>query len=92
MKKIIIISFLIMNITNVSAKEKCKDLPGFKTVGPESTTYIKCLAKKLKSGTKSSDSKLKNWLTGKEKLKIPNPIEGLKKVGKALEPSALKKK
>ena len=39
--------------------------------------------KKIKLNT---DSKLTDLLTGKKKVKIPNPINGLKKIGKALKP------
>jgi len=30
-------------------------------------------------------------ITGKEKFKLPNPINGLKAIGRAIKPSALEK-
>jgi len=39
--------------------------------------------KKIKLNT---DSTLTDLLTGKKKVKIPNPMNGLKKIGKALKP------
>ena len=91
MKKIfILVTLFISAFTFAHAKQKCNDLPGFKTLGKNSLEYIKCLKdnKKLKLNT---DSKLTNIITGKEKLKLPNPVNGLKAIGKALKPSALDK-
>jgi len=39
--------------------------------------------KKIKLNT---ESKLTDLLSGKKKMKIPNPMNGLKKIGKALKP------
>jgi len=44
--------------------------------------------KKFKLNT---ESKLTDILTGKKEFKLPNPLNGLKKIGKALKPSALEK-
>ena len=91
MNKIFIILILLISLThNAFAKQKCSDLPGFKKVGKDSIEYIKCLkdSKKLKLKT---ESKLTDVITGKEKLKLPNPLDGLKSIGKALKPSALEK-
>ena len=89
MKKILLIfTIFIITSTYVNSKENCKGLPGFKNIN-ESTEYAKCLTKgKFKLNT---DSKLTNIIKGKEKLKIPNPVKGLKKIGKALTPSTLQK-
>ena len=38
-----------------------------------------------------TDSKITDVVTGKAKLKIPNPLTGLKKLGKAIKPSILEK-
>jgi len=40
--------------------------------------------KKLKLNT---DSKLTDLISGKKKIKLPNPMNGLKKIGKALKPN-----
>ena len=91
MKKLLILVTLFISATTfVHAKQKCSDLPGFKTLGKDSLEYIKCLKgnNKIKLNT---DSKLTNIVKGKEKLKIPNPINGLKAIGKALKPSTLDK-
>ena len=89
-KLLILVTLFISATTFVHAKQKCSDLPGFKTLGKDSLEYIKCLKgnNKIKLNT---DSKLTNIVKGKEKLKIPNPINGLKAIGKALKPSALDK-
>ena len=59
--KILISLILIFSITTLQAKEKCKDLPGYKKVGKNSIDVIKCLSKekKLKLNT---DSKLTDWI------------------------------
>lgn len=88
MNKILIIAIICLSASVASAKEKCSDLPGFKKVGKDSVEYLKCLkGKKIKLNT---ESKLTDWLTGKEKFKVPNPINGIKKIGKALKPSTTK--
>ena len=76
---------------NAFGNKNCKDLPGFKTLGKDSVEYLKCLSKKSKLKLKT-ESKLTDILKGEKKIKIPNPINGLKNIGKALKPSALEKK
>ena len=87
MKKILlVITMLISTSVYINAKEhSCKDLPGFKKLGKDSAEYFNCLKKK-RSFKLNTDSKLTDIITGKEKLKIPNPITGLKKLGNALKP------
>jgi hypothetical protein len=88
MKKIFLITTLLLIISTYSnAKQNCKDLPGFKTVGKDSVQYLNCL-RKTKLNT---DSTLTDIVTGEKKLKIPNPMNGLKNLGKALKPSILEK-
>jgi hypothetical protein len=89
MKKILIIAIICLSASIASAKEKCSDLPGFKKVGKDSVEYIKCLKGQTKIKL-NTESRLTNWITGKEKFKVPNPINGLKKIGKALKPSTPK--
>ena len=86
MKKFfIIISILISTTVYINAKEQsCKDLPGFKKLGKDSSEYFNCLKKNRPK--LNTDSKLTDIITGKEKLKIPNPITGIKKLGNALKP------
>jgi hypothetical protein len=86
MKKIfIIISMLISTTVYINAKEQsCKDLPGFKKLGKDSSEYFDCLKKNRPK--LNTDSKLTDIITGKEKLKISNPITGIKKLGNALKP------
>jgi hypothetical protein len=96
MKKIILISLvgaLISLNAYAAEKKKCSDLDGFKKIGKDSVEYIKCLAASQKFKLKT-DSKVTEIITGKEKLKIPNPLTGLKKLGKAIKPDmdAFKKK
>jgi hypothetical protein len=90
MKKILLIfAILITSFTYANSEQKCKDLPGFKKIGKDSQEFLKCLAdNNIKINT---DSKLTDLITGKEKIKIPNPITGLKNIGKALKPSILDK-
>ena len=86
--------------SNLSAEDKkCIDMEGAKRIGKDSIEYAKCLGKKLKSSATNEDSKFKlntdskltEIIKGKEKIKIPNPITGLKNIGKALKPSTLEK-
>ena len=92
MKKILLTTaILLFCSTYVNAKQKCSDLPGFKKIGKESIEYINCLKKSKKLKLKT-DSKVKNWITGKEKIKFPNPVKGIKKVGEALKPDLKLKK
>ena len=90
MKKLLIVSLIFLgSISYAIAEQKCKDLPGYKKLGKDSGEVIKCLkSKKLKLNT---DSTLTDVVTGKKKIKIPNPLTGLKKVGNALKPSILDK-
>ena len=91
MKKILLIALILITAsTYVSAQQNCKDLPGFKIIGKDTPEYLKCLKgqKKIKLNT---DSKLTDLIAGKEKLKLPNPINGLKNIKKALKPSILDK-
>ena len=46
---------------------------------------------KFKLPKLNTDSKLVDWINGKEKIKIPNPITGLKNIGKAVTPDLSKK-
>ena len=86
MKKILLITVIfLVGSTYVNAKQNCSDLADFKKVGKNSVEYINCLKKNGKFKLKT-DSKLKSWITGKEKIKFPNPIKGIKKVGEALKP------
>jgi|TARA_B100001093_G_scaffold501252_1_gene552666 hypothetical protein len=91
MKKILLITILLISTsTFVNAEQKCSDLPGFKKIGKDSKEYLECLAKGGKFKLKT-DSKLTDVVTGKTKLKIPNPLNGLKKLGNALKPDILNK-
>ena len=95
MKKIIIIIIFFFGTTSfVFSKENCKELPGFKKIGKESVEYIKCLTKinqigKIKLKT---ESKLTDIIKGEKKLKLPNPMNGLRAIGKAIKPSVVKNK
>ena len=92
MNKIILFSIIaILYSANLHAveKKKCNELEGFKKIGKDSIEYINCLTNKIKNKKKfklNTDSKITDLITGKEKLKIPNPITGLKKIGNALKP------
>jgi hypothetical protein len=92
MKKLILIAtMLITTFAYANANEQsCKDLPGRDKLGKDSVEYFKCLkAKATKDGKLkplNSDSKLTNIMKGKDKFKIPNPVNGLKKLGKVLKP------
>ena len=66
---------------------KCKDLPGFKTIGKDSAEYIKCLTSKGGALKLNTESKLTSMLSGKKKIKFPNPLNGLKNIGKAIKPA-----
>jgi len=91
MKKIILLAVIFLTAsTYANAKQKCSDLPGKKRIGKDSAEYLKCL-KETKAIKLNTDSKLTDWLTGKEKIKLPNPISGLKKIGKAIKPAPLSK-
>ena len=67
MKKILIITMLYLGTTSyILAETKCKDLPGFKTVGDESKEYLKCLSDKLINKDKiNTDSRLTDWIKKK---------------------------
>ena len=90
MKKIFyIIIILFTTSTFVNAEQSCMNLGS-----EDSAALIKCLAKKARESGKfklNTDSKLTDLITGKEKFKMPNPLSGLKKMGKALKPSILEK-
>jgi hypothetical protein len=68
-------------IKNTDMKSKLKLKTDSKVTDLIKNTDMKS---KLKLKT---DSKLTDWITGKDKLKLPNPLSGLKKIGKALKPS-----
>jgi|TARA_B110000971_G_C19918832_1_gene458163 hypothetical protein len=96
MKKMFIF-VLIAGFLNVSLqaveKKKCSELEGFKKIGKDSGEYIQCLADNIKIKSKdgkifNTDSKLTDLITGKKKWSesIPNPITGIKNIGKALKP------
>ena len=88
-KIFLIVLILIGTSAHVNAKENCKLLSGYEKNGKNSADFIKCLKEtKIKLNT---DSKLTDLITGKEKFKMPNPLSGLKKLGKALKPSILEK-
>ena len=91
MKKLLILSILFITTSSyVSAEKKCSDLPGFKKIGEDTAEYLECLKKdKFKLNT---ESKLTDVVSGKEKLKLPNPINGLKAIGKPLKYSPVEKK
>ena len=59
--KILISLILIFSITTLQAKEKCKDLPGYKKVGKNSIDVIKCLTKENKFKL-NTNSKLTDWI------------------------------
>ena len=92
MKKIILLSlisiFFSMNMYAVE-KKKCSELEGFKKLGKKTGEYLNCLKTNTKGENKfkfNTESKLTNLITGKEKIKLPNPINALKKIGKAVKP------
>ena len=88
MNKIMLFSIIaILYSANVHAVEekKCNELEGFKKIGKDSMEYIKCLKSK-KRFKLNTESRLTDVITGKEKLKLPNPLTGLKKLGNALKP------
>ena len=91
MKKFILIITIVFAFSNLAiAEQKCNDLPGFKKIGKDSAEYMECLAKKGKKSFKlNTDSKLKDWITGKEKFKAPSMSKGISNVGKAIKPSVL---
>jgi len=87
MKKIFIIStLLITSFTYVNATQHCKELPGFKKIGKGSLEYIKCQSNQKTDIKFNTDSTFTDVVTGKKKIKIPNPLTGLKNIGKALKP------
>ena len=89
MKKLLILTtILISSSYSVYAQQNCRDLPGFKKIGKDSVEYIKCLKESKKFKLKT-ESKLTDLMTGKKEFKLPNPLNGLKAIGKALKPSAL---
>ena len=91
MKKIFLITALLfISTTYVSAEQKCTDLPGYKKIGKDSKEFLNCVAKSKKFKLKT-DSKLTDIVTGKEKIKIPNPVNGAKAFWNAIKPSALEK-
>ena len=65
-------------ITSTKLKKKLK-----LNTDSKLTDLVTGKKKKLKLNT---DSKLTDLITGKKKMKLPNPINGLKKIGKALKP------
>ena len=77
--------FFLPNLYSAPTKD-CKTKAGITKV----LKNIDCAKKngKFKLNTKS---KLTDVLTGKTKMKVPNPIDGLKSIGKAIKPSALGK-
>ena len=82
MKKILLTAILLISTTTfVNAEQKCSDLPGFKKIGKDSKEYLECLAKGGKFKLKT-DSKLTDVVTGKTKLKIPNPLNGFGRLRK----------
>jgi hypothetical protein len=80
MKKIILsVIILLFSGLHVYTAEK---KPKFNT----DSTLIDWIKNKDKKKPKfNTDSTMINWIKNKDK-KIPNPISGLKKVGKALKP------
>ena len=87
-KIFLLILMLLVSSVSVNAKQKCSDLEGFKNI-EKSKEYFDCLKSKSKGKFKlNTDSKLKDWITGKEKFKLPNPATGMKKIGEAIKPSA----
>tara|TARA_B110001452_G_C15105449_1_gene385407 strand:- start:455 stop:730 length:276 start_codon:yes stop_codon:yes gene_type:complete len=91
MKKIFLIFVIFLaSSTYVGAQQKCNDLPGFKKMGKDSLEYIKCIKDKTKVKL-NTDSKLTDLIAGKEKFKLPNPMNGLKAIARAIKPSALEK-
>ncbi|MDB9744584.1 hypothetical protein OAA82_01335 [Pelagibacteraceae bacterium] len=92
MKKLLILSILFITTSSyVSAEKKCSDLPGFEKIGKDTAEYLECVNKKA-SLKLNTESKLTDVVSGKEKLKLPNPINGLKAIGRALKYSPVEKK
>jgi hypothetical protein len=98
MKKIILLSlisiFFSMNMYAVE-KKKCSELEGFKKLGKKTGEYLNCLKTNAKGESKlkfKTESKLTDLITGKEKIKLPNPMNVLKNVGKAVKPDLKLKK
>ena len=97
MKKIFLISIILVATSlTANANQKHKNLPSSEKI--EKNTDLRLvgvikdekeitstkLKKKLKLNT---DSKLTDLISGKKKIKLPNPMNGLKKIGKALKPN-----
>jgi len=82
---------LLATTTYLNAEQNCKNLPGFKKIGKSTGEYLKCLESKVKKNKLNTDSKLTDWISGKEKIELPSVMKGLKNVGKALKPSPLSK-
>ena len=97
MKKIFLISIILVATSlTANANQKHKNLPSSEKI--EKNTDLRLvgvikdekeitstkLKKKLKLNT---DSKLTDLVTGKKKFKLPNPMNGLKKIGIALKPN-----
>jgi hypothetical protein len=88
MKKIISLLFVgILYSANLYAEEvkNCKDVKVDKKLG-KGLSGIKCLAADGKFKLKT-ESTLTDWISGEKKFKFPNPITGIKNIGKALDPS-----
>ena len=80
---------LIVASTYASAKEDCKKLPGFKTINKDTPEYLECVKRNSVKSTGNklnTESKVGDVLTGKQKIKIPNPWNGIKNLRKALKP------
>ena len=97
MKKILLISIiLVATFLNANANHKHKNLPSTEKIEKSTDSNLVSvienekeisstkLKKKLKLNT---DSKLTDLVTGKKKFKLPNPMNGLKKIGIALKPN-----
>ena len=97
MKKIFLISIILVATSlTANANQKHKNLPSSEKI--EKNTDLRLvgvikdekeitstkLKKKLKLNT---DSKLTDLISGKKKIKLPNPMNGLKKIGIALKPN-----
>jgi len=78
----ILAALLVLFFNNISFADDDKCKSKLSKLKP-SCNFIGTAGKAVGAKT---DSKLTRWITGKEKMKIPNPVTGVKNVGKAIKP------
>ena len=77
MNKLLLILIVLMIMAFSVEAENCRNLPGFKKLGKDSSEYIYCVTEKAKKRVKkksnkskfklNTDSKLTDWLKNRKK-------------------------